>query len=243
MVDDGPGTTSLIAVRAKTGRSLGRITVAGLDGTDTEDLAVGPCAAPAGRTCIYIADIGDNLSARDSVTVTRVVEPDLSEGVPPTPVAADEARLTYPRSPADAETLLVDGDGRLLIITKAAGRHGRGAARLYVAAEFGDQRLRSAGRVRLPQPALPLAAAVVGNVVTGGDAAAGRVALRTYDAIFEFTAPDLSAPLHSFPAWPVREIPAPAEPQGEAIAYGRDGCSLFTVSEDSPRLSLVACTP
>ena len=243
LVDDGPATTSLVVVRAKTGRALGRMPVAGLDGTDTEDLAVGPCDASGDRSCIYIADIGDNLAARDSVTITRVEEPDLSAGVPASPVSAAQVRLTYPDGPTDAEALLVDRDGRLLIVSKAPGTRGRGAARLYQARDFRDQQMRALGRVRIPQPALPLAAAVVGNVVTGGDAAAGRVVLRTYDAIFEFTAPDPGAQLRRFPNWPVREVASPAEPQGEAVAYGPDGCSLFTVSEDSPDLSVIACRP
>ena len=241
VVDDGPGTTSVVVVSARTGRALGRLQVAELDGTDTEDLAVGPCDAGGGRSCLYIADIGDNLAGRDSITVTRVVEPDLAGGLPASPVPAETARLTYPGGAVDAETLLVDPRGNMLIVSKVAGRRGRGAARLYRTEGFADQELHAAGRVRLPQPSLPLAAAVVGNVVTGGDAARGRVALRTYDAIFEFVAPVPGAPLAGFARWPVREIPAPAEPQGEAVAYGADGCSLFTVSEDSPSLTAMAC--
>ena len=242
LVDDGPGTTFVGVVHAGSGRPLGRLAIEGLEGTDTEDLAVGPCeAAGSGRTCLYIADIGDNVGARSSVTVTRVTEPDLSEGVPDAPVSAERVALTYPHGPADAETLLVDPQGSLLVVTKAAGRRGRGAARLFVADTFADQQLAAAGRVRIPQPAMPFAAAVVGNVVTGGDAAPGRVVLRTYDAIFEFLAPRPDAPLSTFARWPVREVPAPAEPQGEAVAYGRDGCDLYTVSEDSPRLSIIPC--
>lgn len=217
--------------------------VSGLNGTDTEDIAVGPCDASGNRSCIYIGDIGDNVAARDSVTVTRIREPDLSDGLPTSPLPADEVSLTYPDGATDAEALLVDAEGRLLIVTKAAGRRGRGAARLYQTEDFRDQQMQAVGRVPIPQPALPLAAAVVGNVVTGGDAAGGRVALRTYDAIFEFTAPEAGALLTSFPGWRVREARAPAEPQGEAVAYGADGCSLFTVSEDSPRLSVVPCRP
>lgn len=241
MVDDGPGTTSVGVVRAATGRRVGRLAVAGLDGADTEDVAVGPCDAKGGRSCLYIADIGDNLRARDFVTVTRVPEPNLSAGVPDAAVAGDVVSMTYPDGPVDAEALLVDEQARMLIVTKAPGRRGRGAARLFVAEEFADLQLRAAGRVGLPQPALPLAAAVVGNVVTGGDAARGLVALRTYDSIFEFVAPRPAAALTGFPQWPVREVSAPAEPQGEAVAYGPHGCDLFTVSEDSPRLSVIPC--
>lgn len=244
VVDDGPGTTSLIAFgrrsRGGTPRAQ-RLQIADLEGVDTEDLAVGPCRSGDDRFCIYIADIGDNLAAREHVTITRVPEPDLSAGVPDQPLDAEQVALSYPDGPHDAEALLVADDGALVIITKAAGRRGRGAARLYTAAAFVSGTLAPAGRLRLPYPSMPLATAVVGNVITGADAAPGRVAVRTYDAIFEFTAPGPRAHPSTLNRWRVREISAPPEPQGEAIAYAPDGCGLYTVSEDSPRLYSMPC--
>jgi hypothetical protein len=67
------------------------------------------------------------------------------------------------------------------------------------------------------------------------------VVLRTYDAIYEFTAPRPTAPLDRFPRWPVTEVPSPAEAQGEAITYAADGCGLFTVSEGSGALTAIPC--
>lgn len=238
VLDDGPGTTSVLVISAVTGRAAGRLRVQALDGTDTESLAVGRCRA-GGPWCLYIGDIGDNLRQRSSITVTRVPEPAL----PRTRIAANgtTAVLRYPDGPADAEALLVDEDGSLAVVTKAAGRSGRGVARLYTTEGFGNQTLTPRGRVRLPPPALPLASAVLGNVVTGGDATRGRVALRTYDAVYEFTAPSDDEPLHTFPDWPVHQLPAPDEVQGEAVAYAADGCGLFTVGEDSGRLTSLPC--
>lgn len=241
VVDDGPGTTSLLVVRARDGRALGRLHVEGLEGIDTEDLAVGPCEAGATSSCIYVGDIGDNLEARDSIRVTRVAEPDLSAGVPDTPVSSDSVTWQYPDEPHDAEALLVGPDASLTVITKAAGRRGRGAARLYTADRFADVTLRRGRRLRLPLPGLPFAAAVVGNVVTAADATAGRVVVRTYDALYEFTAPGPGSPVPRFPTWPRREITAPPEGQGEAVAYAPDGCGLFTVSEGSGAVTAMPC--
>ena len=125
-------------------------------------------------------------------------------------------------------------------MTKSAGRGGRGAARLFLADEFSDGALQAGGRVRLPPPAQPLASAILGNVVTAGDAVPGGVILRTYDALYEFRGPK-NAPLHQFRGWPVRQLEPPAEPQGEAVAYGPDRCSVYTVSEDSGRLTVLRC--
>lgn len=240
VLDDGPGTTSVLVVSARDGHALGRLHIQGLDSVDTEGLAVGPCAAGGRRDCLYIGDIGDNLEARDTITILRVAEPDLSDGLPAAPVAAERATLRYPDRPHDAEALLVDRDATLVVVTKAPGRHNRGAARLYTGS-FAATTLRRGSRLRLPPPALPFAAAVVGNVVTAADATAGRVVVRTYDALYEFTASRPDEPLRRFPTWDLREVPAPSEGQGEAVAYAADGCGLFTVGEGSGRITAIPC--
>ena len=239
VVDDGPGTTSLLVIRARDGHLVGRLGVEGLDSVDTEDLAVGPCARGGRHTCVYVADIGDNVRGRDAVTILRLEEPDLGDGIPSS-VAAESISVTYPDGAHDAEALLVDHHATLGIVTKSPGRGGRGAAQLFLADEFRDGELTRAGRVRLPPPAQPFASAVVGNVVTAGDVVPGGVVLRTYDAIYEFRG-SKSAPLRRFPGWPVTQLTAPSEPQGEAVAYGADGCSVYTVSESSGRLTVLRC--
>lgn len=235
LVDDGPGTTGVLAISAENARTLGRLEVQGLSGTDTEALAAGSCTPDPGR-CIYIGDIGDNTRRRDTVVVHRFREPAQIDG--PAAVAGTRVTLRYPDGPHDAEALLVDAQGRLGIITKGDQEQ---APRLFVASEFRNATLADRGHVDVPLPALPLAAAAVGNVVTGADWAPGRVALRTYDAIFEYRAPEGRGGLRRFARWPVTEVPAAAEAQGEAVAYGSDGCTLFTVSEGSGALTASRC--
>lgn len=238
VLDDGPGTTGVLAISARDARIIGRIEVEGLAGIDTEALAAGPCGPQGGR-CVYIGDIGDNLRQRNSVAVHRFREPRRLRGG--ATVAAQVATVRYPDEPRDAEALLVDGQGRLGIVTKSADDRGSGTARLFVAAEFGDATLADRGPVDIPAPALPLAAAVVGNVVTGGDWAPGRVVLRTYDGAVEFRMPRGRGGVPGFADWPVSAVATASEQQGEAIAYGPDGCSLYTVSEGSGALSVSPC--
>lgn len=240
VVDDGPGTTSVLAISANDGEVAGRVAVAGLEGTDTEALAAGPCSPQPG-TCVYVGDIGDNARARDHVSVHRFAEPSRLEGSGT--VEADRIDLRYPDAPHDAEALLVDRSGRIGIVTKDAGDgDGRtGAARLYTVDGFADATLADRGAVPVPMPALPLAAAAVGNVVTGGDWAPGRVVLRTYDAVVEYRAPRGRGGLVRFSDWPVTEVVTGAEQQGEAVAYGADGCSLYTVGEGSGEVTAALC--
>lgn len=241
VVDDGPGTTAVLALRARSGRIIGRLEVAGLAGTDTEGLAVGRCDAGSRSSCLYIGDIGDNTASRGGISVIRVREPSLEGPPSAVPLPADSVTWRYPDAPVDAEALLALPDHTLAIVSKDPGKSGRGGARLYVAPGFTDATLEDAGRVRLPRPSLPLASVITGNVVTGGDAVPGRVVLRTYDAIYEFTTPAADADPRGFPRWPVEEVDSPPESQGEAVTYAADGCGLFTVSEGSGALTAIAC--
>lgn len=240
VLDDGPGTSSLLALDARNARVIRRLPIEGLNGTDTESLAVAPCTGGAAASCVFIGDIGDNTGARESITITRVREPRVHRD-PPSPLPAQQVVWRYPDGPADAEALLAASDGTFGVVTKDPGRARRGAARLYLADSFGDTTLDRGQRVRLPRSALPLASAVLGTVVTGGDARDGRVVLRTYDAVYEFIAPDADSSLAQFPFWPVAEIAAPAEGQGEAITYGADGCGLYTVGEGSGAVTSIPC--
>ena len=83
-----------------------------LDVVDQEDLA-----GVAGR--LYLADIGDNLRRRETVSIHVVTEPAIGSG------SAAEVEQTveirYPDGPTDAEALLVDPwNGELLILSKDA---------------------------------------------------------------------------------------------------------------------------
>ena len=101
------------------GGLLGRLTVP-VNATDWEDLAVARCP---GRddSCIWIADIGDNLNRRPEVSIVIVPEPArLGDSVPED---IWTLRVQYEDGPKDAEAIFVAGDGsRFWIIEKAEGR-------------------------------------------------------------------------------------------------------------------------
>jgi hypothetical protein len=81
------------------------VTVAGADVRDWEDLATGPClGANAGESCLFIADIGDNLSSRTRITIYQVPAPS-TRATLTKPAAAIHVR--YPDHPHDAEALFV----------------------------------------------------------------------------------------------------------------------------------------
>jgi hypothetical protein len=236
LVDDGTDTDAVAAVGSD-GALLARIAVDGMFAGNAEALSSGTCGstplpddAPA-DTCLYVGDIGDNAATRRDIAIYRFAEPELS--TPPTdPVAAEEWRYSYPDGAQNAEAMLVDADGSLIIVTKPPAKGGL-PHRMY-RAEPGGGELVFIREFSPPAATRPFKTVFTGNVVTDLAAAPGRVLLLTYDDIQEYTAPDPAAELSTFPDWPHRPLPMPALSQAEGIAAMADGCGYAVASEAGP---------
>jgi hypothetical protein len=153
---------------------------------------------------LYVADIGDNQATRDFVTVYAFGFPTAQNQT----VSYNAYDFSYPDGPHDAETLLVDGSGRLYLVTKeAAGGiyaapqqpSGQGVNRLE---RVGDAPAYVTDGVFLPEQNL--------------------FALRTY-----LTVETLAADGYQ----PVGRATLPLQPQGESIALSLDGSALLVGSE------------
>jgi hypothetical protein len=208
------------------GRLKGRVRLNQAPIEDWEDLAIGPCG---GKTCLYIADIGDNRSKRDHITVYRVPEPNPtdSETAP-----AEAFHATYPEGPRDAEALFVSGEGGLYVVTK--GSHT--PITLY---RFPEP-LRAGTTVRL-EPVVTLFqddAARSDRVTGAATSPDGRwVALRTHNAVLFYEAAPL---MGGKPTKPLRyDVSWLRESQAEGVAIGNEG-GLYLISEggatDAPGL-------
>ena len=100
------------------GDSLGVFRVAGAQARDWEDMGVGP-GPQAGKSYLYLGDIGDNNKVREEIVVYRAPEPALTTATrkltkarPGTTEPAEAIRLRYPDGAHDAETLLVHPAGK-----------------------------------------------------------------------------------------------------------------------------------
>ncbi len=152
---------------------------------------------------LYVADIGDNRARRDTVTVYF-----FDDAAPaPEPVVYKAYDFSYPDGPHDAETLLVDGDGRLFIVTKGA------QGGIYAA---------PASPSRQGVNALERVGDAPAYVTDGTVLPDGRIALRTYVSV-EILDPDSYAV--------VARAATPAQPQGESITTTFDGEHLLIGSE------------
>lgn len=226
-INDSDNEPSLLRLDS-TGRDRGRVRVRGARNVDWEDLALGPCPAGNGD-CLYIADIGDNDTRRDQVTVYIVPEP-----LPPTNpsdtlrevAVQDSLVLRYPDVPHDAEAIAITPDRWLLIVTKDRG----GPARLYrtsIDSTGGGRRLSLVDE-------MPIATSVVrGRLVTGAAVSPnGRfLAVRTYVSIHFFRLLPGGATETLLPRAGL-VIPV-VEAQGEAIAFdGNDALVLTSERQD-----------
>lgn len=214
--DSHIGEPYLFAFDAQ-GAVKGRIRLVGMRVTDWEDIDVGPCGS---RTCIFVADIGDNRASRRSITIHRFPEPLPTEQS----VRGHETfHATLPDGPNDAESIFVSNSGEMFMVTKGE----TGPVILY---SFGLN--PKVGAVTLLQKRAVFRAGRVPRAdwVTGasGSPDGKWVALRTHHTVLFYDAlrlmkGDASSPLW-FDASPLRE------PQGEGVALGAAG-ALFLAGE------------
>lgn len=197
------------------------LTTASLDPFDTEDLATGP----DGR--LWVGDIGDNDQKRESVAV-EIIDGTVEDASG----SALLRRFTYPDGPHDAEALIVDPAGRIVIVTKEF----LGGSGVYSSTDPVDVSpdgssdpvaLVKVGVLQLEvtnTPGGPIGLA--GNLtVTGAATTADHslVALRTYTDAYVWSVPAISSIAQTLTDdAPVRSA-LPEQPQGEAIALAGDG--------------------
>lgn len=230
--NDSNNAGALFAIDG-TGKLLARFPLRGLRPRDAEDVAVGPCAAGARQSCIYLADIGDNLRRRGEVWIGRVPEPAVLDG---RMLQLEPDSFRYPGGARNAESLLVDPrSARLYVVTKSVD----GLGEVY---RLDDLAAKDGGRA-VPIATLPAPAALA-RLTTAADAHPGgeRVILRTYAGVWELRRPGARSLEEVFAAAPV-EVTGAAQLQSEGIAYTSDGRSYVLAAEgDRSALYRVDCT-
>jgi hypothetical protein len=171
------------------GRDRGFLLVPGADAVDWEDIALGPCPTRAGP-CVYLADTGDNLEMRASVTVYAVPEPEPPTGPGDTlrtTAAPAVLQLRYRDGAHDVEAIYVSPtDSALYLVSK--GRTGGIGVYRVARGEWGGPRavIVQAARIQTLgiRPAQRAGRWVTGAAIQPN----GRgVAIRTYGAIYLFS--------------------------------------------------------
>jgi DNA-binding beta-propeller fold protein YncE len=206
---------------------------------DPEDLAV------AKDGTLWVADIGDNttLTGGSSNRRSSIALWSLAPGSN-TPVIH---RLAYPDGRArDAEALLIDGAGHPVIITKDPVGEVYTITQPLPASNANPAPLTRAGSFRPQATGTANPYGIVGTAVVTGAAMSPdgkRVAVRTMSDAYEFDVADGDVVEAITGGSRPRITPLPSEPQGEGIAYSRDGTEFLTTSDQPKPSSILRYTP
>ena len=223
--------------------SVGRVWAIGTNGArlatydlsnvdDLEDIAVGP-GPTSGISYLYIGDIGGNKGTnvvRPDVQVIRIPEPavDLawaSDPRSPNFNGRDDFTLVYPDGSFDAEALLVDPlNSDVWVVTKEIGVARFYRANLNAVPDNGTVLLEFVRSVAFHQ-------ASAGDISADGT----QIVLRRENAATWWPRCD-GEPLNNALSRPSQNIPIigePTEPNGEGLAFLRDGTGYMTISEGS----------
>jgi hypothetical protein len=228
--NDSGGSNKIYAI-GYNGADLGTFTLTGSTAVDWEDIAIGP-GPTAGIDYIYVADTGDNLNIRSNIKIYRVPEPTVNPAAPSGNVTlrgVQTITLAYPDGPRDAETLMIDGNGDIYVVTKRVSAVGRVYRAAYPQPTSGTIALEFVGQI-------PWGAVNGSGGATGGDISAdgGAIIVRRLSnyspaATFWHRAPGMS--IADALAQPGCDLALPASPQGEAFAFAPNDRSLFSLSE------------
>ena len=225
--NDSGSDPLVYAVNSK-GESLGTWAVTGAKLTDWEDMS--GVKDESGRCFLYIGDIGNNSRTRSEFTVYRIAEPQIepnssSRKDPLATATAEVLKFSYPDFRHDAETLMVHPQtGVIYIVTKRIS----GPAAVYrIEPSFGGPLQQAKKITDISVPAIP------NGFLTGGDISPDgkRAVVCDYIGAYELILPDGAKDFDEISAEKASVIELGDREQGEAIAYGADGNSIFTTSE------------
>ncbi len=219
------------------GDVLATFRVPGATNIDWEDIALGPCPGRSGW-CLYIADTGDNLRRRDSVSIYIVPEPNVSvdgrSGVRDTEPAR-RVDFRYEDGPHDVEAMAVGPSGEILLVSKGL----RSPIQAYA---LKPDELFTAGLVLRPKnDAGMLALRVMAPLVTGAafSPSGDRLVVRSYTELFFYKLVDGVLVQEGDPCFF-----GAFEPVGEAVDF-LDSRTLVMMSEALRRrpgpITLVRC--
>ena len=206
---------------------------------DWEDIAIGPCPTRNGD-CLYIADTGDNLHHRETVSIYVIPEPEIASserGLLRDTEYIQKIDFRYEDGPQDVEAMAVGPRGEILLVTKGQ----RAPINTYVISRLqllagpeiiarsrkdpGVQRLRMLGRW------------VTGAAISPSGK---RVVLRTYTELFFYT---YDANGYLIPQGDPCFIGG-SEPQGEGVDFLHEDTVILTSEMLTGRpgpITLVRC--
>jgi hypothetical protein len=221
-IHNDSGNSNEVYLTDASGADKGTLTLTPVNNRDWEDIAVGP-GPIAGKSYVYVADIGDNDAKYSSVFIYRFPEPDLTGKA--TPFVADITsvdiiELKYPDGPRNAETLMVDPLTKDIFIASKQSN----ISFVYTAAYP-----QSTTSVTTMSPVVQL----YFNKATSGDISldGSEILLRSDELIWYWKLPGGTSVAAGLKTQPQIAPFANNEPQGEGVGFAADGTGYYTDTE------------
>jgi len=215
------GNLNEIYITNTKGDDLGRIVLDGISNRDWEDLACGP-GPENSKNYLYVGEIGDNNSVYPTINVYRFQEPDLTSASSQTVVhvVPDKLNFYYPKSPVNAESLMLDPITKdLYIMTKQVAQ-----SNLFVA-RYPQSTISTTKLTQLASFPFDLLTSV--DISPDGS----EILVRTTGQIWYWKKLPNETVLDAMLRKPLDAPYFRNEHQGEAICFAHDGSGYFTTSE------------
>lgn len=213
------------------GSSRGRLKVEGVKNIDWEDLAA---FSRDGQNYLLVADTGDNASKRESCTLHILREPALPPAggnLDSTALPAGRIDFCYEGGPRDCESVAVDARaGKVILVSKRTNPPEVYELPLGAPGVKGIQLARKIGTTAVKSPMDSLIP--FRDQPTGLDISADRslAAIVTYYGVFLFPRGNRESWADAFAKPPVA-LPPHLLGQAEAVAFSKDGKTIYAVSE------------
>jgi hypothetical protein len=219
------GDKARIFLLNEQGEFKAEFTLLGVENRDWEDIAIGPGPDPA-KNYLYVGEIGDNRAVYDKKYIYRFEEPRLQD--------ADKKirnveiiTYVYPDGKRDAESLFVDPLTKdIYVLSKRENNIGIYRA-AYPQSTTATITLEKLGT-------MPFLYTVAADITPDGQ----EILTKTYNAIYYWKR-KAGATIAETLMSPAVQIPYLVEPQGESIAWKRDGSGFFTLSEEANKVQPV----
>jgi len=232
--DSGGDPTLYLLTTA--GADSGRYQLDGTQNIDWEDMAIG--AGPIdGVNYLYAADIGDNRATRESLSIYRTPEPNVSFRFRTVTIGSQQRQVQidlpadttlgnievinyrYEDGARDAEALMVDPTTKdIFIITK------REPSVILYKLPFPQNTIETDTAIRVA--VIPYTFITAGDISLDGS----EVLIKNYQNVYYWQKSG-NETIEELLATPAIRLDYIQEPQGEAIAWKANGTGYFTLSE------------